>query len=88
MKKNILFFISLSLSHFISAQTPTQQWLSKYNGKGDFSDKFNAIKVDNTGNSYLAGYTVNTGNKKDFLTVKLNSIGDTLWVRTMDGTGC
>ncbi len=87
MKKIGLLIISLTLLQSITAQTPSQQWLSKYNGKGDYSDKFNAIKVDNTGNSYQTGYTINAGNKKDFLTVKLNLAGDTLWTRTFDGTG-
>ena len=87
MKKTVLLLIFLTSLQAIIAQSPTQQWLSKYNGKGDNSDKFNAIKVDASGNIYLAGYSVSTGNKKDFLTVKMNSSGDTLWTRKMDGSG-
>jgi uncharacterized delta-60 repeat protein len=86
MNKNIFLVLSFSFSQIIFAQGPTQQWLSKYNGIGDYSDKFNSVKVDGTGNIYAAGYTVRSENKKDFLTVKMNSAGDTLWTRTMNGT--
>lgn len=87
MKKTVTLFSFLFLFQFVFSQTPTQQWLSKYNGGGDFSDKFNAMKMDPSGNIFLTGYSVNSGNKKDFLTVKLNSVGDTLWTRSLDGLG-
>ena len=87
MKKisTLLFFLIIIKISF--SQVPAQQWLSKYNGKGDLSDKFNAITIDLSGNVYLTGYSVNSGNKKDFLTVKLSPAGDTLWTRTLAGLG-
>ncbi len=66
---------------------PAEQWLSKINGRGDFSDKFNAIAIDNSGNVYLAGYTIVAGNSRDVLTLKLNPAGDTLWSQTFNGSG-
>jgi uncharacterized delta-60 repeat protein len=80
------FFIFLSISN-IYAQQPSQQWLNRYNGKGDYSDKINCAIADNSGNIYLAGYIVNSGNKKDYLIAKLNSNGDTLWTKTYNGSG-
>lgn len=86
MNKFILLSINILLTSFFFAQQPTQQWLSNYNGTGDFSDKFNCIQVDNSGNIYAAGYTINSGSRRDFLTVKMNSAGDTLWTKTYNGT--
>ena len=87
MKKISSLFFFLIIFKVSFSQVPAQQWLSKYNGKGDLSDKFNAIKIDLSGNVFLTGYTVNSGNKKDFLTVKLSPAGDTLWTRTLAGLG-
>ena len=81
-----LIIFSFSISQLL-AQQPTQQWLNRYNGKGDYSDKINCAIADNSGNTYLAGYTVRTGNKKDYFIAKLNSSGDTLWTRTYNGSG-
>ena len=86
MKKRNLLILTATLFSQLSFAQPTQQWLAKYNGKGDFSDKFNAIALDNSGNVHLAGYSVNPGNKRDFCVVKLNSVGDTLWTRTINGS--
>ena len=60
-------------------------WTNTYNGVGDFSDKWNALELDNTGNIYLTGSAMITGNNTDLITAKINSNGDTLWVRTLDG---
>ncbi|MDW8417958.1 MAG: SBBP repeat-containing protein [Chitinophagales bacterium] len=59
-------------------------WANIYNGTGDFTDKIKCAVRDPAGNLYLGGYTSTTGNH-DFLVVKLNPAGDTLWTRTYDG---
>lgn len=86
MNKFLLLSIHVLLTSAFFAQQPTQQWLSNYNGTGDFSDKFNCIQLDNSGNIYVAGYTVNSGNRKDYLTVKMNASGDTLWTKSYNGS--
>lgn len=78
------FSVLLGICSF--AQQPVPQWINRYNGVGDYSDKFNCVEVDASGNIYLAGYTVRTGNRLDYLVVKMNSSGDTLWSRTFNGT--
>jgi uncharacterized delta-60 repeat protein len=77
-----LFFL-LTIS--VNAQV-TQQWAARYNGIGDYADKVNCMVRDANGNIYLAGYSTRAGNQKDFLVLKLNSNGDTLWERTFDGS--
>lgn len=71
----------------LNSQTPTEQWNKIYNGKGDFSDRYNCMKTDNAGNSYVAGYTVKESSKKDYLLSKINSSGTTVWSQTFNGLG-
>lgn len=84
MKKSLLFFVCGLITPLSYSQV-AQQWLNRYNGFGDFSDKWNAISLDNTGNIYLTGSSMITGNNTDLITAKLNSNGDTLWLRSFDG---
>jgi uncharacterized delta-60 repeat protein len=62
-------------------------WQKHYQGTGDNSDRFNKIISDGQGNFIAAGYSIKTGNYRDFLTVKFDSNGDTLWWATKNGKG-
>ena len=84
MKYFFLLFNILFISHFFS-QSPTQQWLNRYNGDGDFSDKYNCVLTDNSGNVYLGGYTVTTNQRKDYLLTKYSSSGVLSWSVTFNG---
>lgn len=76
----IVVILGLMLSQKIFAQlTPT--WTNYQSGTGDNSDRYNAVTKDASGNIYAAGYSFNTAHDKDFLLVKMNSTGDTLWTR-------
>lgn len=79
------FVSPLLLSLFLITQLVHAQWVNRYNGQGDFSDRFNAIATDNNGNIFLAGSTVDVGNDQDILVVKLNPNGDTVWTNRYDG---
>lgn len=87
MKKLLIIPLFLSISIITTAQTISQQWATEYAGTGENSDKFNAMIIDGAGNVYAAGYTWKQGNGKDFLIIKFNSSGDTLWTRSFDGSG-
>lgn len=87
MKKVIQFVFYFILSVQLFAQQPTQQWLNRFNGDGDFSDKFNCVVTDVNGNVYAAGYTINTGQRKDYLLVKYDNVGSLLWSVSYDGLG-
>lgn len=67
------------------AQQLNEVWNARMNGTGDFSDKAKDMYVDAAGNVYLGGYTTTTDNH-DFLVLKLNANGDTLWTRTYNGS--
>jgi uncharacterized delta-60 repeat protein len=85
MKYFFLLFKILFISNVFS-QSPTQQWLNRYNGDGDFSDKYNCVLTDNIGNVYLGGYTVNANQRKDYLLTKYTNSGTLSWSVTYDGS--
>jgi uncharacterized delta-60 repeat protein len=55
------------------------QWTRRYSGPGNESDKAYAITLDRLNNPIITGESYDTLNKADFLTIKYNSAGDTLW---------
>jgi len=64
----------------VSAMTTSAQvWVNRYNGQGDYSDRFTAVMTDASGNVYLAGSTVISGNNQDILLLKLDANGNTVW---------
>lgn len=88
-KYSIIGILFCLLSAFSFAQNVSPSWTGTYKGNGDNSDRFNKIISDGSGNFIGVGYTQNTGSKTgnyhDFLTIKFNSNGDTLWWRTKNG---
>jgi len=79
------FVILLATCLFSEAQTLTKVWEKHFQGTGDNSDRFNKIVSDGNGAFVAVGYSIKPGNYRDFLTVKLDSNGDTLWWRTKNG---
>ncbi len=62
-------------------------WVRRYNGPGNGTDKAYAIVVDNSGNSYVTGYSKGSITDVDYATIMYESDGDTAWVRRYNGTG-
>ncbi|MDH4223009.1 MAG: SBBP repeat-containing protein [candidate division Zixibacteria bacterium] len=56
-------------------------WIRMY----DFVGK--DLKVDNFGNLYITGYKKESGAQYDYVSIKYNPDGDTVWVRTYNGPG-
>jgi len=55
-------------------------WARYYNGPADKSDRAYGCAVDRLGNVYVTGLSSN-GPSEDYLTIKYNESGDTLWTR-------
>ena len=60
------------------------QWAAKYNGTGNVDDEARAIAVDGSGNVYVTGNSYSTAINSDFVTIKYNSNGDSVWVKKYD----
>ncbi|MBK7254776.1 MAG: SBBP repeat-containing protein [Ignavibacteria bacterium] len=61
-------------------------WVKRYNGSGNFEDIATSIVVDDLGNVYITGYT-GSEPTRDFVTIKYNSSGDSVWVKRYNGPG-
>lgn len=75
-----ILFVNNTLVHSINPI-----WSSFYEGTGDNSDRYNSVISDGSGNFIAVGYTIRAGNYRDFLVVKLDANGDTIWTRTKNG---
>jgi uncharacterized delta-60 repeat protein len=62
-------------------------WIKRFNGPGNNDDIPSSIAVDEAGNVYISGYSLKSETDYDFLTVKYNSSGTEMWVKTYDGPG-
>ncbi len=61
-------------------------WTRSYNGPADNVDKANDLAVDDLGNIYVTGYSYGgSGTNNDFVTIKYNASGDSVWVRRYNG---
>jgi len=60
------------------------QWLKRYNGSNS-NDESKSVEVDITGNVYVTGFSFISGNDYDYVTIKYDFEGDTLWIRSYNG---
>jgi hypothetical protein len=57
-----------------------QQWVKTFNsGLVGVDDKASSIDIDGTGNIYVTGTTISSGNDVDYGTIKYSPAGDVLW---------
>jgi len=83
-----ILFLFCFFSTYIHSQV-LPEWVATYAGIGSpLSLHYSrAIAVDLMGNIYVTGESYGAAGNIDYLTVKINSLGDTLWTRSYNGTG-
>lgn len=64
-----------------------QQWVALYSGTDSLQDEGMAITLDGSGNVYVAGYSSETGNMQDMVTIKYDNAGNQQWIKFYNGTG-
>lgn len=84
--KKIFITTFLLLSIGIHAQISINSD-NRFDGKGDFSDRYNCIATDATGNVYLGGSTINQDSNRDYLIEKRNSSGTVVWRKILGAPG-
>ncbi len=57
-------------------------WNKQFAGSANGPDEVNAIAVDNAGFVYVTGYFKQLITGTDYYTIKMNSVGDTVWTAT------
>jgi len=69
----------------LSTLTANEDWVKTYNGSANGNDDISAMAIDSIGNIYVTGYSTGVGTYTDFTTIKYDSNGNELWVRTYNG---
>ncbi len=69
------------------SNTGVIQWRKTFSGSGNYSDQPFGMVIDNSDNIYITGITTKSGGNIDFITLKYNSNGDSLWAKTYTGSG-
>ena len=62
-----------------------EQWVARYDGPASSYDDARAMVIDNAGNTYVTGYSVDLATHEDYATVKYNASGEEEWVARYNG---
>ncbi|MCY7363539.1 MAG: SBBP repeat-containing protein [Ignavibacteria bacterium] len=62
-------------------------WEQRYNGAGNSTDQISSAVLDNSGNSFITGFTTATDFSNKIITAKYDSSGNLIWIKTFNQTG-
>jgi uncharacterized delta-60 repeat protein len=84
------YLFIFSMLFFIPEITFSQlapEWVSRFNGPGNYIDMVNSMTIDNKGNIYVTGQSYSSASGFDYCTIKYNSAGVQKWVAYYNGPG-
>ena len=85
--QKVLLLSAFSLLSSLGFSQVSQQWVARYNGSLNGSDRATAMAVDAAGNVYVTGSSQVGEANSDYATIKYDANGNQLWVSTYNGTG-
>ena len=71
----------------LSAVDVIEEWVTRYNGPGNYDDYAEAMVVDDSGNVYVTGHSYGSDSHQDYATTKYDSDGIEQWVVRYNGPG-
>ncbi|SDM26018.1 Por secretion system C-terminal sorting domain-containing protein [Catalinimonas alkaloidigena] len=86
MHKITILTGSLLLSATLHAQV-NQEWVERYDNAQEGNDYATALTVDDAGNVYVTGYSLDNDTDYDYATVKYNAEGVVQWVSRYEQSG-
>lgn len=84
--KKLLVLAIVLLSIISDAQISINS-ATRFDGKGDFSDRYNCITTDASGNVYIGGSTSQQDHNRDYLIEKRSSTGVLIWRKVLGASG-
>lgn len=81
----IIFFLVFFVNLANASDNPL--WVSRYNGTSNGIDEISSMTVDNSGNVYVTGRSQGISSNYDYITLKYNTNGDTVWIKRYNGPG-
>src|SRR5215216_5472703 len=85
--QKVLLLSAFSLLSSLGFSQVSQEWVARYNGSLNGSDRATAMAVDAAGNVYVTGSSQVGEANSDYATIKYDANGNQLWVSTYNGTG-
>lgn len=62
-------------------------WVRRLHGIGNSYGFVSELALDDSGNVYVTGSCTDNGAVYDYMTIKYNSLGDSVWIKRFNGTG-
>ena len=83
----IIIVVSVLAADSVQATDVIEGWVGRYSGNGTGNDVAYSLAVDSSDNIYVTGSSYNSVTNYDYVTVKYDSVGNQLWVRSYNWPG-